>query len=43
MELQLSQEESDRQRKWRKQKWICTKKLKKSEKDLDIDGVGNLS
>ena len=43
MELQLSKEESGRLRRWRKQKQICTKKLKKSEKDLDVDGVGDLS
>ena len=42
MELQLSWEESDRLRRWRKQKWICTKKLKKSEKDLKDCGVGDL-
>ena len=38
MELQLSEEEGGRQR-----RWICTKKLKKSEKDLDVDGVSDLS
>ena len=43
MELQFREKKGGRQRRWRKQKWICTKKLKKSEKDLDVDGVDNLN